>query len=99
VNSDAKARCWWPDGIEVVDLPMLAYHDSEWGVPVSHNRGLFERLSLEGFQAGPARVTILRKCEASRATFDGFDPETAAHYHESDRAGPSMDQATRLLLR
>jgi DNA-3-methyladenine glycosylase I len=64
---------------------MLAYHDFEWGVPVLDDHGLFERLSLEGFQAGLAWVTILRKREAFRAAFGGFDPAVVAHYDAFDR--------------
>ena len=86
MNSDARLRCWWPDGVGGADPLMLAYHDFEWGVPVFDDRGLFERLSLETFQAGLAWVTILRKREAFRAAFGGFDPAVVARYDESDRA-------------
>lgn len=65
---------------------MLAYNDAEWGVPVADDRGLFERLSLESFQAGLAWVTILRKRDAIRAAFSGFDPARVARYDDSDRA-------------
>jgi DNA-3-methyladenine glycosylase I len=65
---------------------MLAYHDTEWGIPSSDDRDLFERLALEGFQAGLAWITILRKREAFRRAFDGFDPRRVADYDESDRA-------------
>jgi DNA-3-methyladenine glycosylase I len=65
---------------------MLAYHDDEWGVSVPGDRDLFERLALEGFQAGLAWVTILRKREAFRSAFDGFDPAAVARYGELDRA-------------
>jgi DNA-3-methyladenine glycosylase I len=64
---------------------MLAYHDSEWGQPVGGDRDLFERLTLEGFQAGLAWITILRKREAFRRAFDGFDPERVAAYGAADR--------------
>ena len=60
------------------------YHDEEWGVPVRDERGLFERISLEAFQSGLAWITILRKREAFRAAFAGFDPETVARYGEAD---------------
>lgn len=59
------------------------YHDEEWGVPVHDERDLFERLILEGFQAGLAWITILRKRPAFRAAFDDFDPGTVAAYNEA----------------
>jgi len=65
---------------------MIAYHDEEWGVPISDDRELFERLALESFQAGLAWVTILRKREAFRGAFGGFDPALVARYGDSDRA-------------
>ncbi|MBJ7411392.1 MAG: DNA-3-methyladenine glycosylase I [Phenylobacterium sp.] len=63
-----------------------AYHDTEWGVPEYDSRALWEKLVLDGFQAGLAWITILRKREAFRAAFDNFDPEKVAHYGEADRA-------------
>jgi DNA-3-methyladenine glycosylase I len=65
---------------------MLAYHDNEWGTPVADDRALFERLALEGFQAGLAWVTILRKREAFRRAFAGFDPVLVADFDDADRA-------------
>jgi DNA-3-methyladenine glycosylase I len=65
---------------------MLAYHDSEWGTTVTDDGALFERLALEGFQAGLAWVTILRKREAFRRAFDGFDPALVAANDDADRA-------------
>ncbi len=65
---------------------MLAYHDEEWGVAVIEDRDLFERLALESFQAGLAWVTILRKREAFRRAFGGFDPACVARYVDADRA-------------
>jgi DNA-3-methyladenine glycosylase I len=62
----------------------MAYHDEEWGVPVRDDRGIFERLSLEAFQSGLSWLTILRKREAFRAAFDGFDPRRVATYDDSD---------------
>ena len=62
------------------------YHDHEWGVPEYDSRALWEKLVLDGFQAGLAWITILRKREAFRAAFDGFDPEKVARYGEADRA-------------
>jgi DNA-3-methyladenine glycosylase I len=63
-----------------------AYHDAEWGVPEYDSRALWEKLVLDGFQAGLAWITILRKREAFRAAFDNFDPEKVAAYGEADRA-------------
>ena len=62
------------------------YHDEEWGRPVTDERGLFERMSLEAFQSGLSWLTILRKREAFRAAFAGFDPETVAAFGEDDVA-------------
>ena len=63
-----------------------AYHDTEWGVPERDARALWEKLVLDGFQAGLAWITILRKREAFRAAFAGFDPEAVARFGEEDRA-------------
>jgi len=63
-----------------------AYHDTEWGVPEYDSRALWEKLVLDGFQAGLAWITILRKRDAFRAAFDNFDPEKVARYGEADRA-------------
>ena len=63
-----------------------AYHDTEWGVPEYDSRALWEKLVLDGFQAGLAWITILRKRDAFRAAFDNFDPEKVAAYGEADRA-------------
>jgi DNA-3-methyladenine glycosylase I len=60
------------------------YHDEEWGVPVRDERGLYERISLEAFQSGLAWITILRKREAFRAAFAGFDPDIVARYDGED---------------
>ncbi|HEY0436049.1 MAG TPA: DNA-3-methyladenine glycosylase I [Phenylobacterium sp.] len=62
------------------------YHDTEWGVPERDSRALWEKLVLDGFQAGLAWITILRKRDAFRAAFDGFDPEKVARYGDADRA-------------
>jgi DNA-3-methyladenine glycosylase I len=85
VTGDDRLRCWWPDGSGAADPAMLAYHDTEWGVPVADDHELFERLALEGFQAGLAWITILRKREAFRQAFDGFDPARVSRYGEADR--------------
>ena len=75
-HADGLHRCPWPG----VDPLYLAYHDEEWGVPEWDDRALFEKLALDGFQAGLAWITILRKRPAFRAAFDGFDPEKVARY-------------------
>jgi DNA-3-methyladenine glycosylase I len=76
-------RCGWANP---ADALYVAYHDSEWGVPEYDSRALWEKLVLDGFQAGLAWITILRKREAFRAAFAGFDPEAVARFGETDRA-------------
>ena len=78
---DDPPRCWWAEG----DPLLRAYHDDEWGRPVSDETHLFEMLTLEGFQAGLSWLTILRKREAFRAAFAGFDPAVVAGFDDSDR--------------
>jgi DNA-3-methyladenine glycosylase I len=63
-----------------------AYHDTEWGVPCTTERELYERISLEAFQSGLSWITILRKREGFRQAFDGFDPEAVAAYGDADVA-------------
>ena len=75
-------RCAWAEG----DPLNRDYHDSEWGVPEHDSRALWEKLTLDGFQAGLAWITILRKREAFRAAFEGFNPERIARYGDSDIA-------------
>lgn len=65
---------------------MRAYHDAEWGVPEHHGRALWELLMLEGFQAGLSWITVLRKREAFRTAFAGFDPVQVARFGEADVA-------------
>ena len=78
-TSADRTRCWpTPDAL------YIAYHDEEWGRPVRDERGLYERLCLEGFQSGLAWITILRKRESFRAAFAGFDPERVARFGERD---------------
>jgi DNA-3-methyladenine glycosylase I len=77
-------RCAWR-GL-AGDSLYEAYHDAEWGVPERDARALWEKLVLDGFQAGLAWITILRKREAFRLAFDGFDPEKVARYGEAERA-------------
>lgn len=69
-------RCPWPG----TDPLYVAYHDEEWGVPEFDDRALYEKLILDGFQAGLAWITILRKRDTFRAAFDGFEPEKIARY-------------------
>jgi DNA-3-methyladenine glycosylase I len=76
VGDDGVARCWWGAG----DPLYRRYHDREWGRPVADDRRLFEKLSLEGFQAGLSWLTILRKREHFRRAFDGFDPAAVARF-------------------
>jgi DNA-3-methyladenine glycosylase I len=78
-----EGRCGW---VSLKDPLYLAYHDEEWGVPEYDSRALWEKLVLDGFQAGLAWITILRKREAFRAAFAGFDPEVVARFGEADRA-------------
>ena len=76
---DEKCRCSWPG-----DMPLYVdYHDNEWGRPTHDDRELFELLVLEGAQAGLSWITILKKREAYREAFDGFDPAKVALYDEA----------------
>lgn len=79
---DGRPRCAWPGA----DPLYLAYHDEEWGRPVSDDRRLFEKLCLEGFQSGLSWLTILRKRENFRAAFAGFDFAEVARFGEADVA-------------
>ena len=81
VGEDGLARPAWA----AVDPLLRDYYDTEWGVPVRDERGLFERLSLEAFQSGLSWATILRKRPAFRAAFDDFDPDLVAAYDDADR--------------
>ena len=74
-------RCW-----QTADPLYQAYHDYEWGVPEHDDRALYEKLILDGFQAGLSWITILRKRENFRAAFDGFVPERIARYGKKDIA-------------
>src|ERR1700691_4081511 len=75
-------RCAWAES----DPLLRAYHDEEWGVPQYDSRALWELLMLEGFQAGLAWITVLRKREAFRKAFDRFEPKKVARFSESDIA-------------
>jgi DNA-3-methyladenine glycosylase I len=81
-SADGIPRCEWAG----TDPLMVAYHDEEWGVPCHDDRDLFERLILEGFQAGLSWSTILRKRQAFIRAFDGFDPAVVANYGPDDVA-------------
>jgi DNA-3-methyladenine glycosylase I len=82
VGDDGVARCWWATSAP----DYRAYHDMEWGFPVADDVRLFEKLSLEGFQAGLSWLTILRKREAFRSAFAGFQFERVARFGERDVA-------------
>ena len=82
VGDDGVPRCWWADSAP----EYRAYHDTEWGFPVADDVRLFEKLSLEGFQAGLSWLTILRKREAFRRAFAGFDYERVAGFDQADVA-------------
>lgn len=77
---DKKHRCSWAES----DPLMRDYHDTEWGVPEHDSRALWEMLMLEGFQAGLAWIIVLRKREAFRKAFAGFDPAKVAKFTEKD---------------
>ena len=81
-KSNPVVRCSWSQG----DPLMQAYHDEEWGVPEYDSRALWEKLMLDGFQAGLSWITILRKREAFRRAFKGFDPRKVAKFTEADVA-------------
>jgi DNA-3-methyladenine glycosylase I len=79
--NDALTRCFWAG----TDPLYCRYHDEEWGVPERDSRALWEKLMLDGFQAGLAWITILRKREAFRAAFAQFDPEMVARFTQADQ--------------
>ncbi len=81
-HTDGRRRCPW-----ALSAPeYVAYHDEEWGRPVRGDRALYERLTLEAFQSGLSWITILRKREAFRAAFAGFDPAVVAAFDDDDVA-------------
>ena len=91
---DELSRCWWSGATGPAPDPlMVAYHDTEWGVPCHDDVELFERLALESFQAGLSWSTILRKREGFRAAFHGFDPTAVAAFDDDDRAQLMADAA------
>jgi DNA-3-methyladenine glycosylase I len=79
-GSDGRRRCWWGTSTEDYER----YHDDEWGRPVRDDRGLYERMVLEGFQSGLSWLTILRKRENFRAAFANFDIEAVAGFGSRD---------------
>jgi DNA-3-methyladenine glycosylase I len=81
-GSDGRPRCWW--GASTPEYER--YHDEEWGRPVRDNRGLYERMVLEGFQSGLSWITILRKRENFRAAFANFEIEQVARFGDRDVA-------------
>src|SRR5712691_13229748 len=81
-HADGVSRCWWADG----DPLYLQYHDDEWGRPVTDDNRLFEKICLEGFQAGLSWLTILRKRENFRRAFRGFDFKKVARFGARDVA-------------
>lgn len=80
VGPDGLLRCGWVGD----DAEYRRYHDEEWGRPLHGDRALFEKMSLEGFQAGLSWITILRKRPRFREVFAGFDPVTVAAFDEAD---------------
>jgi DNA-3-methyladenine glycosylase I len=88
LHPDGLARCPWPKQ----DPLYLAYHDEEWGVPEYDDRALFEKLVLDGFQAGLSWIIILRKRESFRRAFDGFAPEAIARYNARKIAALMRDE-------
>lgn len=79
-HPDGCARCWWAG----LDPLYVTYHDTEWGVPERDGRALYEKLVLDGFQAGLSWITILRRREGFRRAFAGFDPEVVARFTPAD---------------
>ena len=88
IGDDGVGRCWWGSQPDVY----RAYHDDEWGRPVTDDSRLFEKVILEGFQAGLSWLTILRKRESFRAAFSGFDPEVVSRFSDLDVARLLRDE-------
>jgi len=86
-HEDGLCRCGWCG----TDPVYVAYHDTEWGVPEYDSRALFEKLMLDGFQAGLSWITILRKRDNFRRAFDGFDPQVMARYDKRKQAALMKD--------
>jgi DNA-3-methyladenine glycosylase I len=88
MHEDGKCRCGWCG----TDPLYVHYHDTDWGVPEYDSRALFEKLLLDGFQAGLSWITILRKRENFRRAFDGFQPEIMVRYN-ADKLDSLMQDA------
>jgi DNA-3-methyladenine glycosylase I len=88
LHTDGLHRCPWPGKDDPV---YVAYHDTEWGVPEYDDRALYEKLVLDGFQAGLSWITILRKRDNFRKAFDGFEPEKIARYDARRKARLMQD--------
>ncbi len=88
LHPDGLHRCPWP---EPGDVLYVGYHDKEWGVPEYDDRALYEKLVLDGFQAGLSWITILRKRENFRRAFDSFKPEKIARYDARKKAKLMQD--------
>jgi DNA-3-methyladenine glycosylase I len=86
-NGDSLPRCPWPGN----DALYIRYHDEEWGVPKTQDIEFFEKLVLEGFQSGLSWITVLRKREAFRRAFDGFEAEKMARFDEAKVATLLLD--------
>jgi DNA-3-methyladenine glycosylase I len=87
LHDDGRHRCPWATR----DPLYVAYHDTEWGVPERDSRALYEKLVLDGFQAGLSWITILRKRDAFRAAFDNFNPARVARYNAKKVEGLMQD--------
>jgi DNA-3-methyladenine glycosylase I len=88
VGDDERPRCGWIG----TDPEYRRYHDEEWGTPLHGDRPLFEKISLEGFQAGLSWITILRRRPGFREAFDGFDIDTVAAYGDEDVERLMLDE-------
>jgi DNA-3-methyladenine glycosylase I len=86
-HPDGKTRCWWPGH----DPLYVAYHDTDWGVPERNSQALFEKLVLDGFQAGLSWITILRKRENFRRSLDNFDARKLVAYGREKREALMQD--------
>jgi DNA-3-methyladenine glycosylase I len=88
VGGDGRSRCGWIGA----DPEYRRYHDEEWGTPLHGDRPLFEKISLEGFQAGLSWITILRRRPGFREAFDGFDLDAVAAYDDADVERLMLDE-------
>ena len=88
LHADGLHRCPWPSKDDTL---YVGYHDKEWGVPEYDDRALYEKLMLDGFQAGLSWITILRKRDNFRRAFDGFHPEKIARYDARKKAKLMQD--------